>query len=273
MTQELYDYLRQRAQMKGLGWPVGLAVSLAFHGLVAAAILITPKTAAPPEPAKVTWVTLPSAGDTGPLGGSGPMEQGTQGERQRRVEEVAPQRPEPASPKAAATPNTFGTKASQPLKGTSTNPDSLGKAPVAAKGKVPAPNPAVGAAGQGGGGGIGVGAAIPGLKASTGIQGGSGLISDLDGTFPYTWYLQQVQGRITGNWNRLNSAQGRVQIYFRIQRDGSIDGARVESPSGNASLDQSALLAVRRSDPLPRLPEGFDSGALGVRFWFTYLGN
>ena len=45
----------------------------------------------------------------------------------------------------------------------------------------------------------------------------------------------------------------------------------MESPSGNGFLDQSALLAVRRSDPLPRLPEGFDGSSLGVRFWFTYL--
>jgi TonB family protein len=271
MSQDLYDFLRRRARMKGPGWPVGLAVSLAFHGLVVAAILATPKAGARQEEPKVTWVTLPSGGATGPLGGSGPMEQGKQGERQRRVEEVAPKRPEPAGP--VATPNAFGTKATKALKGTSPNPDSLGKAPVAAKGNAPVPNPVVGAAGQGEGGGIGAGAAIPGLKASSGIQGGSGLISDLDGSFPYVSYLQQVQTRITGNWNRLNAAQGRVQIYFRIKRDGSIDGARVESPSGNGFLDQSALLAVRRSDPLPRLPEGFDAPSLGVRFWFTYLGN
>ena len=250
---------------------MGLAVSLAFHGLVVAAILATPKAGAKQEEPKVTWVTLPSGGATGPLGGSGPVEQGKQGERQRRVEEVAPKRPQPAGP--VATPNAFGTKATKALKGTSPNPDSLGKAPVAAKGNAPVANPVVGAAGQGEGGGIGAGAAIPGLKASSGIQGGSGLISDLDGNFPYISYLQQVQTRVTGNWNRLNAAQGRVQIYFRIKRDGSIDGARVESPSGNGFLDQSALLAVRRSDPLPRLPEGFDAPSLGVRFWFTYLGN
>jgi len=271
LSQDLYEFLRQRARMRGPRWPVGLAVSLAFHGLVAAAILGASKETPRPEEAKVTWVTLPSGGATGPLGGSAPVEEGKQGERQRRVEEVAPRRPEPAGIKA--TPNTFGTKATSPLKGTSPNPDSLGKAPVAAKGKAPAANPVEGAAGQGGGGGIGVGAAIPGLKAATGLQGGFGLISDLDGNFPYVSYLQQVQTRITGNWNRLNAAQGRVQIYFRIKRDGAIDGARVESPSGDAFLDQSALLAVRRSDPLPRLPEGFDAPSLGVRFWFTYLGN
>ncbi len=73
MSQDLYDYLRQRSRMKGLGWPICLAVSLTFHGLVAAAILVTPKAAPKaPEP-KVIWVSLPSAGDTGPLGGSSPM--------------------------------------------------------------------------------------------------------------------------------------------------------------------------------------------------------
>ena len=144
---------------------------------------------------------------------------------------------------------------------------------VAAKGKAPAAAPVVGAAGTGTGGGIGIGSAIPGLKATAGIQGGFGLISDLDSNFPFAWYIQQIQSRITGNWNRLSSAQGRVQVYFRIKRDGSVDGLRVESPSGSGSLDQSALLAVRRTDPLARLPEGFEGSSLGVRFWFTFLGN
>jgi len=274
LSQDLNAILRQRSRMRGLGWPVCLTVSLVFHGGIAAALLIAPRgEAKAPEETKVTWVTLPAAADTGPLGGAGPAEQGKQGERLRRVEQVAPRRPEPPAPRPVATPNAFGTKASQPVRGTSPDPESIGKAPEAAKGPVAAPNPAEGAAGQGGGGGIGIGSAVPGLKASGGIQGGSGLISDLDGNFPYTWYLQQVQSRVTGNWNRLGSAQGRVQIYFRIQRDGSLDGVRVEIPSGNASLDQSAQLAVRRSSPLPRLPEGFEAASLGVRFWFTYLGN
>jgi len=254
--------------MPGIGWPLGLTLSLAFHGLVVAVILFTPKTPPPAEPPKVTWVTLPSQGEE-KAGGSGPVEEGREGERLRRVEEVAPA--QVAKPTAPVTPNSFGTKVTAPLKGTSLKPDSLGKAPVASKGKAPEPNAAVGAAGHGGGGAVGTG--IPGLRVSQGVQGGSGLIGDLDGDFPYVWYLQQVQNRVTGNWNRLNAAQGRVQIYFRIKHDGGIDGARIESPSGNAALDQSALLAVRRSDPLPRLPEGYEAPALGVRFWFTYLGN
>ena len=102
MTQELYDFLRSRSRMRGLNWPVCVLVSLGFHALVAAAILLTPKAQARPEEVKVTWVSLPSAAATGPLGGSGPVEEGRQGERQRRVEEVAPRQEQPASPVAPA---------------------------------------------------------------------------------------------------------------------------------------------------------------------------
>lgn len=271
MSQDLYSYLKARARITVLRWPSGLLLSIGAHALAVGVALVTPKASSKPEDLKVTWVTLPAAASEGASsGGSGPMEEGKTGERVRRVEEVAPQQDQKGY---SPTPNAFGTKGVKGVSGTNPDPTSTGKAPEASKGKNAVANPSPGAAGKGGGGGIGAGTGIPGLKASAGVQGGSGLIGDLDGDFPFLWYLQQVQGKVTGNWNRITAAQGRVQVYFRIQRDGRVDGARVESPSGNAALDQSALLAVRRSDPLPRLPEGFEGQSLGVRFWFTYLGN
>jgi TonB family protein len=234
-------------------------------------LFITSNASHAKDDTKVTWVTLPAMAD-GTSGGSAAMEKGDQGERQRRVEDVAPKIQEKAVPKA--TPNTFGTKPTPVAKGTNPDTSSLGKAPVAAKGKNPTPTPKTGAMGQGNASGLGVGTGIPGLKVSGGASGGTGFIGDLDGAdFPFMYYLQQVQNRITGNWNRINSAQGRVQIYFRIKRDGSLENIRVEVPSGNGALDQSALLAVKRSDPLPRLPDGFEGQTLGIRFWFSYLGN
>lgn len=263
--------LQERASIGVMGWTAGISLSATLHLLVIGAFLILPKATPKAEEIKVTWVTLPALGAAGTSGGSAAMEEGQQGERVRRVEDVAPKIEEKAG--SSVTPNVFGTKKTAPAKGTSLNPESMGKAPVASKGANPAANPTPGAAGKGTGGGIGEGTGIPGLRASGGVQGGTGLIGDLEGDFPFMWYLQQVQGTITGNWNRLSSAQGRVQVYFRIRRDGRLEAARIEIPSGNASLDQSALLAVRRSDPLPRLPDGFEGQALGVRFWFTYLGN
>ncbi|HWQ07726.1 MAG TPA: energy transducer TonB [Holophaga sp.] len=270
MSQELYELLHERSRIGVMGWPAGLALSLGFHGLILAVVLYAPKVSSPVETTRTTWVTLPAMGSPGPPGGSSPTEQGEQGERQRRVEAVAPKSVEKAG---TVTPNAFGSKVVQPVKGTNPDPTSLGKAPVAAKGHNPSSTLVPGAAGSGNGSGIGVGSGIPGLKATGGVAGGTGLVGDLDSDFPFVWYVQQVQNQITGNWNRITQAQGRVQIYFRIKRDGSLDAIRVEIPSGNATLDQSALLAVKRSDPLPRLPDGFEGGALGVRFWFTYLGN
>ncbi len=267
MSQELAQLLHERSRIGVMGWPLGLALSLAFHGLIIAVIMISPKAKTSDESTKVTWVTLPAMGSMGPAGGANVMEEGKQGERQRRVEEVAPisnQKP------GVVTPNTFGTKPTPVAKGTSQDQTSLGKAPVAAKGKNPTANPMTGAAGSGNGNSIGAGSSIPGLKATSGVSGGTGLISDLDNSFPFTWYVLQVQNQITANWNRFSSAQGRVQIFFRIKRDGTLDGVRVEIPSDNSTLDQSALLAVKRSDPLPRLPEGFEGQTLGVHFWFTY---
>ena len=271
MSQDLYAYLHQRSRMDVMRWPMGLALSIGLHVLVIGGILVMPHAAPRTPEVKVTWVSLPAAGG-GRAGGSGPLEEGRQGERQRRVEEVAPRRPDPG---AALTPSDApGTRISRNLlSGTNPDPSSKGTSPLAAKGKDPVRNPLPGAAGSGQGGGVGEGAGVPGLKASGGVVGGTGLIGELDGNFPFLWYLQQVQNTITSNWNRLSSAQGRVQIYFRIRRDGRIEGVRVEIPSTQATLDQSALMAVRRSDPLPRLPDGFEGETLGVRFWFTYLGN
>jgi TonB family protein len=270
VSQELARLLHERARISVIGWPIGLALSLGFHGLIVVGILYYPKSAAPQENTKITWVTLPAMATAGPLGGSTVTEEGKQGERQRRVEEVAPKATEKAG---SVTPNTFGNKPTPAAKGTNPDPASLGKAPVAAKGQNPTTSPVPGAAGTGNGSGIGAGTGIPGLKATSGVAGGSGLVGDIDSDFPFIWYLQQAQSRITGNWNRISSTLGRVQIYFRIRRDGSLEAVRVELPSGNAALDQSALLAVKRSDPLPRLPDGFEGQTLGVRFWFTYLGN
>lgn len=271
MSQDLYSYLRARSQLDVLRWPMGISLSVGFHVVLIAGALLIPKGSSSTVPeVKVTWVSLPAAGG-GQLGGSGPLEEGRQGERQRRVEEVAPRREERGT---AIAPDESGTRArNRMVSGTNPDPTSKGTSPVAAKGTDPVRNPMPGAAGRGQGGGIGEGSGVPGLKASGGVVGGTGLIGELDGNFPFLWYLQQVQNTVTQNWNRLTSAQGRVQVYFRIKRDGRIEGARVEIPSSNATLDQSALMAVRRSDPLPRLPDGFEGDSLGVRFWFTYLGN
>lgn len=270
MSQDLQGYLRSRARLGELGWGTGLGISLALHLALGALFFWPHGHSNPPEEVKVTWVNLPPA-MASPSGGSDAMTEGKNGERLRRVEEVAPQRE--ATPTSTA-PDPFATKTTRAApRGDNPDKASQGIGTTAAKGKTPAATPVTGAAGHGNGAAIGAGSGIPGLNPSAGVQGGTGLVGSVDGNFPFMWYLQQVQTRITGNWSRVSSQQGRVQIYFRIARDGSLDRVRVEVPSGSNSLDESARMAVLRSAPLQSLPEGYDGQYLGVRFWFTYLGN
>jgi len=271
MSQDLQAYLRTRSHLGELRWGPGLALSLALHLTLGVFLFWHPGNASnKTEDVKITWVNLPAA-MAGTSGGSEAMEVGKAGERLRRVEEVAPVRT--TSPSATA-PDPFATKTTKSAaRGDNKDVVSQGTGTTAAKGKTATPNPVAGAVGSGNGAAFGTGTGIPGLNPTSGVLGGMGLVGGVDGDFPYTWYLQQVQARITTNWNRVSSSQGRVQIYFRIAKDGSLDRVRVEIPSGNAAMDESARMAVLRSAPLQHLPEGYEGQYLGVRFWFTYLGN
>ena len=271
MSQDLQAFLRSRTHLGELRWGPGLALSLALH-LTLGVVFFWPRGGPEdkPEDVKVTWVNLPAA-MAGASGGSEAVEEGKTGERLRRVEEVAPERD--TAPSATA-PDPFAARTTQSAaKGDNRDTTSQGTGTTAAKGKTAAHNPVAGAVGTGNGAAFGAGTGIPGLNPTAGVQGGLGLVGGVDGDFPYTWYLQQVQARITSNWNRVSSSQGRVQIYFRIARDGSLDRVRIEVPSSNAAMDESARMAVLRSAPLQRLPDSYDGQYLGVRFWFTYLGN
>ncbi len=266
MSRELAGLLQARSRLDVMRWPMGIGLSVGIHVLVGAAILLGSRVKpAVEEDRKVTWVTLPAAGGTS--GGSGAQEAGETGERVRRVEEVAPK----SQDAVKGLPSPEGLSAAgkrTPVKGTSPDPASTGQAREASKGKDVNPNAPKGAAGSGGGGGVGQGTGVLGMP-SGGASGGVGMIGELDGNFPYTWYLQQVQNRIAANWFRPTGVQGRVLIYFRIRPDGSLESIRRDTPSPSAPFNESAEQAVRRSSPMPPLPQGFDGKYLGVWFWFT----
>ncbi len=267
MSRELAGLLQSRARLEVMGWPRGLGLSLGLHLLVAAAIFVASRPRAVEEEGRrVTWVTLPAV--SGVAGGSGAQALGESGERVRRVEEVASQATE--SGRGRPTPQGLqegGTR--KPVGGTNPDASSRGQARDFSRGSQVDPNASRGAGGGGAGGGVGQGSGVPGLQNSGGAVGGVGMIGDLDSSFPFAWYLQQVQNRIAANWYRPAGVQGRVLIYFRIRPDGTLDAIRRDTPSPNAALNDSAEQAVRRSSPMPPLPQGFDGKYLGIWFWFT----
>ncbi|MGK7346244.1 MAG: energy transducer TonB [Candidatus Nitrospinota bacterium M3_3B_026] len=92
--------------------------------------------------------------------------------------------------------------------------------------------------------------------------------------FPYVWYLKIMERKVTESWIThgidITGKRADPVVRFRITRDGSVTGLRMERSSGSSALDQSAIDAVMSAAPFPPLPEGFEGGSLGVHFAFNY---
>lgn len=99
-----------------------------------------------------------------------------------------------------------------------------------------------------------------GTAGVTGLEGGE---------FPYTIYVNQMVNKIGSNWLRpQTSGEPLAEVYFVIERDGSIRDAKVSKPSGSPPFDRAALRAVLSSSPLAPLPFGYSGTWLGVRLTF-----
>lgn len=91
----------------------------------------------------------------------------------------------------------------------------------------------------------------------------------------FSWYVEAVQRRVSSNWLQSTVDPSvrfapRVVVTFEILRDGSITNIQVTQSSGNASVDTSAVRAVRESSPAERLPGEYSGSYVNVEFWFDF---
>lgn len=96
-----------------------------------------------------------------------------------------------------------------------------------------------------------------------------------DGDFRFAYYLATLRNKIGSRWVPPAGvdARGRpikTTLYFRVHRDGQISQAAIESSSGYAFFDQTAMRALLSATPLPPLPAGFTDNYLGVHFGFEF---
>jgi len=132
-----------------------------------------------------------------------------------------------------------------------------------------------GAGGGGGGGGLRMG--IGGSGGGGGWGGGGSSYSSQIGlsSFPYTYYLQTIHGRISSNWFTSQVRAGvsgkyHTTVFFKITRDGRIDGLKIEEGSGIRALDLSARRAIESSAPFPPLPREYEDEYLGIHLIFEH---
>jgi len=107
----------------------------------------------------------------------------------------------------------------------------------------------------------------------TGSAQGVGAVTLNASDFPFAWYLRQVQSKISQRWEGSARAGDQPQVVFEIGRDGKVTGLKVEKSSGNSLYDQAALRAITEATPLPPLPADFKDAFLRVHLGFNYSGS
>jgi TonB family protein len=110
------------------------------------------------------------------------------------------------------------------------------------------------------------------LGRPTGSPQGAGAITLNVSDFPFAWYLQTVQRKVTENWSPPGrGASTRAVIVFEIGRDGQVRRPpAVETSSGNAVYDQAAMRAVGNASPFPPLPSEFKEPLLRIHLGFDF---
>jgi protein TonB len=85
------------------------------------------------------------------------------------------------------------------------------------------------------------------------------------GNFKYHWYLNNVQQKLERYWNPTSENRSiKVIVSFTIKKDGSISEPSVATSSGNSTLDNLALRAVKLAAPFGKLPPGFEDDQLDL---------
>lgn len=125
----------------------------------------------------------------------------------------------------------------------------------------------------GGGGDYGIGPLTP----NTNAQGAVDILSDTLGV-DFGPYLSRVLEEVRRNWYNLIPEearsplfkQGKLAIQFVIDKNGSVEGMKLISPSGDVALDRAAWGGITASNPFPPLPREFNGPYLALRFRFYY---
>ncbi|MGD0266159.1 MAG: TonB family protein [Candidatus Methylomirabilota bacterium] len=144
-------------------------------------------------------------------------------------------------------------------------PTPIPSAPAAPP--VPQPVAPVASAGAGTGTGTTSGVEVAVTASGAGSGAGAGPAGS-----SLASYLTLVDWKIQQNWTPLGTPglpETVVVVRFRVLRSGQVRDIALETTSGSASLDASALRAVRQSLPLPPFPNLLTEPWLDLRYRFV----
>ncbi|MBN1833112.1 MAG: TonB family protein [Deltaproteobacteria bacterium] len=86
---------------------------------------------------------------------------------------------------------------------------------------------------------------------------------------PMQIYRMEVEERIYSNWAYPERKELKAIIVLTVRRDGTILENKIRKRSGDSLFDESALKAIKRSDPLPPFPEIYKKSYAEIEIIFN----
>ena len=86
---------------------------------------------------------------------------------------------------------------------------------------------------------------------------------------PMQIYKMEVEDRIYSNWAEPERKELKATFLLTVRRDGTILETKIKKRSGDALFDESALKAIKRSDPLPPFPEIYKKSYAEIEIIFN----
>jgi hypothetical protein len=96
---------------------------------------------------------------------------------------------------------------------------------------------------------------------------------------PSHLYIEQMRERLYQSFSKYERVDANVppgnsaEMWFEVNRDGSLSNVKVGKPSGWDSLDYACMRAVQRTETVGALPEDYKLRALPATFACTYTGS
>jgi TonB family protein len=243
MRDRVAEVLAERATLDN-GAAAGLALSVALHAGITAAVIYLALHHPPPEMANVLTIKFATPEMTAPVVSTPPGKAAAA--PPKTTTPVAMPQPVIAPPKPAtkntAPPDAFGRSTKKPA-------EAVPAPPAAQQPSNPATTPGV----------ANVNDITAGSSGVTGLEGGD---------FPYTIYIDRMKTLIGTHWFRPQGATAAATVHFIINRDGTIRDVTLETPSGNGTFDRAVQRAVIETSPLPPLPFAYSGTYLGVHLTF-----
>ncbi len=88
----------------------------------------------------------------------------------------------------------------------------------------------------------------------------------------YAFYVRALTQKVSQQWYTqtldANASGHRVYVSFRVGRDGTPSDITIAKPSGDSTLDASALRALQRIDTFGPLPDGYTGSYINVQYYF-----